>query len=88
MSSSVAERPASCRRCRCTQYILEQGDRFTHTSAGGGGFGAPRERDPAAVLEDVLDGKVSVVAARDRYGVVLADGEVDVEATLELRAAR
>ena len=34
----------------------------------------PFERDPAAVLEDVLDGKVSVAAARERYGVVIADG--------------
>ena len=39
-------------------FMLEQGDRFTHVSAGGGGFGDPFERDPAAVLEDVLDGKV------------------------------
>ena len=39
-------------------------------SAGGGGYGCPLERDPAAVLEDVLDGKVSVEAARELYGVV------------------
>ena len=39
--------------------LLEQGDGFTHVSAGGGGFGDPFERDPAAVLEDVLDEKVS-----------------------------
>ena len=51
-------------------FTLAQGDRFTHVSAGGGGFGDPRERDPAAVLDDVLDGKVSAAAARDRYGVV------------------
>ena len=69
-------------------FTLEQGDRFTHASAGGGGFGDPFERDPAAVLEDVLDGKVTVAAARERYGVVIADGEVDVDATRELRAAR
>ena len=55
-------------------FTLRQGDRFTHVSAGGGGFGDPFERDPAAVLEDVLDGKVSVAAARDRYGVVVSDG--------------
>ena len=52
-------------------FTLGQGDRFTHASAGGGGFGDPFERDPAAVLEDVLDGKVSIAAARDRYGVVV-----------------
>ena len=69
-------------------FTLAQGDRFTHVSAGGGGFGDPFERDPAAVLEDVLDGKVSVAAARERYGVVIADGGVDVEATRELRGGR
>ncbi len=69
-------------------FVLEQGDRFTHASAGGGGFGNPFDRDPEAVLEDVLDGKVTVAAARERYGVVLVDGGVDVGATRALRAAR
>ena len=49
---------------------LRRGDVFRHVSAGGGGSGSPLERDPALVLEDVLDGKVSVEAARERYGVV------------------
>ena len=37
---------------------LRRGDVFRHVSAGGGGSGSPFERDPALVLEDVLDGKV------------------------------
>lgn len=37
--------------------------------AGGGGFGSPRERDPAAVRDDVRNGYVSRAAARDDYGV-------------------
>ena len=68
--------------------VLEQGDAFTHVSAGGGGFGAPFERDPAAVLADVLDEKVSVAAACERYGVVISHGQVEVEATASLRRAR
>jgi N-methylhydantoinase B len=68
--------------------LLERGDGFTHVSAGGGGFGNPFERDPAAVLEDVLDEKVSFAAARERYGVVIADGRVDDDATRDLRASR
>ncbi len=68
-------------------FVLGRGDRFIHASAGGGGFGNPHERDPAAVLEDVLDGKVTDAAARERYGVVLSDGLVDIEATHALRAA-
>ena len=65
---------------------LRRGDVFHHVSAGGGGSGAAFERDPALVLADVLDGKVSVEAARERYGVVVADGEVDERATAEARA--
>ena len=54
---------------------LRRGDVFHHVSAGGGGSGSPLARDPALVLEDVLDGKVSVEAARERYGVVIEDGK-------------
>jgi N-methylhydantoinase B len=36
---------------------------------GGGGVGDPRERDPQAVLRDVVDGYVSIEAARELYGV-------------------
>ncbi|MEV0810433.1 hydantoinase B/oxoprolinase family protein [Micromonospora sp. NPDC050200] len=38
---------------------------------GGGGYGDPLERDPAAVLTDVEDGLVSVTGAERDYGVVL-----------------
>jgi N-methylhydantoinase B len=69
-------------------HALARGDSFTHVSAGGGGFGVAFERDPTAVLEDVLDGKVSVAAARERYGVVVVDGELDATATAELRSTR
>jgi N-methylhydantoinase B len=62
------------------------GDVFRHVSAGGGGYGEPRRRDPARVLADVLDEKVSVAAARELYGVVIRAGAVDEEATRLLRA--
>ena len=44
-------------------------------------------RDPEAVLQDVLDGKVSAEAARESYGVMLRSGssEIDWEATQKLR---
>ncbi|GAA4550690.1 hydantoinase B/oxoprolinase family protein [Pseudonocardia xishanensis] len=68
------------------------GDSFERPSAGGGGYGDPLLRDPAAVLEDVLDGYVSVRRAALDYGVVvtendadLLDYEIDVAATNELR---
>ena len=45
---------------------LVPGDRFTRPSAGGGGFGDPLERDPAAVREDVADGYVTLERAAHR----------------------
>lgn len=51
---------------------VRRGDVYCHVSAGGGGMGSALDRDLQAVLEDVLDGKVSVAAARDLYGVVLS----------------
>jgi N-methylhydantoinase B len=66
------------------------GDRFTRPSAGGGGFGDPLERDPAAVREDVADGYVTVERARKDYGVVLSevDGELAQYAVDEEETAR
>ena len=61
--------------------------KFTVSSAGGGGWGDPRRRDPALVARDVKDGIVSVGAARELYGVaVSAAGEIDTAATACLRA--
>jgi N-methylhydantoinase B len=62
-------------------------------TTGGGGWGDPLERDPDAVLRDVIDGKVSRHAAEHDYGVVLGtlDGErpcVNEELTAALRARR
>lgn len=51
--------------------ILHHGDVLRHTMAGAGGYGNPLERDPAAVVEDVADEKVSIAAAASEYGVVL-----------------
>jgi N-methylhydantoinase B len=48
---------------------IVHGDVLRHVTAGGGGFGDPHERDPAAVLADVLDGKVDAEHALERYGV-------------------
>lgn len=38
---------------------------------GGGGYGKAFDRDPDTVLNDVVDGYVSIEAARDAYGVVI-----------------
>jgi N-methylhydantoinase B len=67
---------------------IERGDVIRHEQAGGGGYGDPLERDPAAVLADIADEKISVDFARARFGVVLAaNGQMtDVAATARLRA--
>ena len=64
---------------------------IAYQHGGGGGFGPALLRDPQAVCEDVLDEKVSLGAARDKYGVVFTgsvdeyDLAVDVAATRALR---
>jgi N-methylhydantoinase B len=62
-------------------------------TTGGGGWGDPLEREPALVLADVIEGRVSAARATGDYGVVLASGgdaddfTVDERATAEQRAA-
>jgi N-methylhydantoinase B len=63
----------------------EPGDVISIIGPGGGGYGDPFDRDPARVLHDVRCGYVSLDNARQLYGVVIADGEVDEEATAALR---
>ena len=60
---------------------------------GGGGWGDPHARPAAWVLEDVVDGYVSLDAAHDVYGVAVrmidedaALYEIDEERTAQLRA--
>jgi len=65
------------------------GDVISFQQSGAGGYGDPLERDPARVLDDVLDEHVSIDAARRDYGVVIvSDGidlGVDETATIALR---
>jgi N-methylhydantoinase B len=66
--------------------VLHPGDQLWEYIAGGAGYGDPLERDPEAVLADVLDGKISRQDARDVYGVVLDSDAVDELATKDARA--
>ena len=58
------------------RWELAPGDTFTKENPGGGGLHAPLTRAPEKVLEDVLEGYVSVASARDDYGVVVKDGRI------------
>jgi N-methylhydantoinase B/oxoprolinase/acetone carboxylase alpha subunit len=46
---------------------LAPGDRFSMATGGGGGYGDPRDRDPASLAEDVREGLVSDEAAATVY---------------------
>ncbi len=68
---------------------ISAGDRITVCTPGGGGFGAPLERDPGLVERDVRRGYYTPDEVREMYGVVI-DGAtlaLDREATRALRAA-
>ncbi|MEQ8451483.1 MAG: hydantoinase B/oxoprolinase family protein [Nitratireductor sp.] len=67
---------------------LVRGDILRMETGGGGGHGHPFDRPAERVLEDVLGGYVGVDAARDNYGVVIADGAIDRQATTALRKKR
>jgi N-methylhydantoinase B len=71
---------------------LAAGQLVRVVTTGGGGWGDALEREPDLVRHDVWQGKVSLEAARDDYGVVLkASGlddppELDIAATDALRS--
>ena len=64
---------------------MQRGDVLRMITPSGGGFGDPFLRDPALVLDEVLDGLLGSEQARLQYGVVIEAGAVDASATEALR---
>jgi N-methylhydantoinase B len=66
---------------------LDKNEVVSFQTGGGGGYGSPLERKPELVLDDVINGYVSMASAREDYGVVIneSDMTVDLEATKQLR---
>jgi N-methylhydantoinase B len=61
---------------------MESGDVIQFLTQGGGGYGSPLARDPAAVAADVRDQLISRESAEHVYGVVLqGEGQPDPVAT-------
>ncbi len=48
---------------------LKAGDRIAYRTAGGGGYGAPTERDRELVRAELRDGLISPTVAREVYGL-------------------
>jgi len=67
---------------------IEHGDRVRFQIPGAGGYGDPRDRAPQAVLDDFLNGVVSLNQAADLYGVVINNEtlKVDPDGTALLRS--
>jgi len=55
------------------------GDLISIRTGGGGGWGDPLQRNPAAVLRDVQDGYVSIESAEVEYGVVISPETMTVD---------
>ena len=70
-----------------TTLQLDPGDVISYRTSGGGGYGPAFNRDPQAILDDVLQGKISITRARERYGVEisLSSQKVDMASTEDLR---
>jgi N-methylhydantoinase B len=70
------------------RQTVPPGETVVMAMPGGGGYGDPFERDPERVAADVLNGLVSLEAARRDYGVACsATGEVNAQETARLRGA-
>ncbi|MCR4404996.1 MAG: hydantoinase B/oxoprolinase family protein [Candidatus Acetothermia bacterium] len=67
------------RRCsRISVHPLQRGDVVRFITGSGGGYGNPKEREPQLVLEDVIDGFLTVEEAREIYRVEIDPAEMSI----------
>lgn len=57
----------------CAEIVIQPGEAMVSISCGGGGYGAPREREPLSVVHDVREGWVSREHAETVYRVALTE---------------
>ncbi len=67
-------------------HPFAQDESIVAIRACAGGYGNPLERDPQAVLDDVLDDYITAEQAFAQYRVKIIDGKVDAAATSAARA--
>lgn len=66
---------------------MQAGDVLHYWTTGGAGREPAATREPQRVLEDLLDGRISLAAAHDTYKVAFDGRRLDLAATARLRAA-
>ena len=91
LAATRLERDGTARSIGSKEHVeLVAGDVVSFRVCGAGGYGDALERDPDAVLRDVLEGYVSVEQAAEAYGVVVdaAAGRVREEETRRERLRR
>ncbi len=85
----VVERPGQDRLelLKVNGIKMPKGTVIRSRTGGGGGYGEARQREPAAVRDDVIDGYITTGHARTVYGVAFdAALNVDQAATNRLRS--
>ena len=74
--------------CHPDPDVINEGERYVTVTTGGGGYGDPLARPASSVQELVRDELLTVAVARERFGVVIDPGtlEVDERETEALRS--
>lgn len=86
VASNIAQMEGEHRLLPYCEIELKRDDVLVMTNGGGGGYGDPLDRNPSAVLADVLDGLVSTSVAANVYGVSISKEAVDPEVTERTRS--
>ena len=60
-------------------YQIRPGDLLVKISGGGSGVGSPREREPEKVLNDVIDGFITLEVAEQIYGVAVEPSAMRID---------
>ncbi len=64
---------------------VKRGDVISWRLSGAGGYGDPKQRDPARIEDDLADGFITAAGARRDYGVRISKGRVTGRATARRR---
>nr|MBA3775222.1 hydantoinase B/oxoprolinase family protein [Betaproteobacteria bacterium] len=52
--------------------VMQEGDRIHVSTPGGGGYGDPRERDAAAIAQDLARGYYTPQQIEDKFGAAVS----------------